>query len=85
MPDPFSAQPDNLSSPCSHLVAVTPNDAVDLDVPSRGLWVGTQGDLKVTSLAGEIVTLPAALGLLPIRVRRVWASGTQAAGIVAMW
>lgn len=85
MSDPFSSQPEDLASPCSHLAAVTPSDTEDLAVPSRGLWVGTQGNLKVTSLAGDVVTLPNVLGTLPIRVRRIWATGTQAAGIVAMW
>ena len=85
MPDPFGAQADNLSSPCSHLAAVAPSDTVDLAVPCRSLWVGTPGNLKVTTLGGEVVTVPDVVGIFPVRVTRVWATATVAAGIVAMW
>lgn len=83
--DPFALHPENLGSPCGKLAEVIPSDTIDLPVPCRGLWVGGQGALKVTSLAGNIVTLTGAIGILPIRVTRVWATGTSATGIVALW
>ena len=33
----------------------------------------------------ETVTFPAVSGWLPLRVSRIWATGTTASGIVAVW
>jgi hypothetical protein len=75
-----------LSDPVPHAVAVTPSDSVDLPEFTTALYVGGSGDLRVTMMDGEIVTFTAApAGWHPIRVRRVWSSGTTAASIVAVW
>lgn len=68
-----------------HAAAVTPNDAQDLAYVTRSIWVGTQGDLKVTMQGGETLTYPAAIGQMSLRVSRIHAAGTTASGIVAMW
>ena len=36
-------------------VAVTPNDAADLAIPGAVLYIGTGGDLKVTTMSAAIV------------------------------
>jgi hypothetical protein len=76
--------------------AVTPNDSTDI-VLSGGiisgvdngacLFVGTGGDLTITTLGGQTVTLTnLADGIfIPIQVRRVWATGTSALGILALY
>lgn len=79
-----------ISAPLVRATAVTPDDAADLAAVSRAVHVGGAGDLRVT-MAGEepnpadrIVTFAnIGPGWHPIRVVRVWATGTTATGIVA--
>ena len=77
----------SIESPIANMAAVTPNDAVNLTNFTRGLYVGATGDVKVTTLNGNAVTMVGlAAGVWhPIRVSRVWATGTTATGIVAGW
>jgi hypothetical protein len=73
-------------APIQSAAAVTPNDGADLAVTSRALHIGGAGDLKVTLKSGVVVTFTAmGAGWHPIRVARVWATGTTATGIVAGW
>ncbi|KAA5604438.1 hypothetical protein F1188_16400 [Roseospira marina] len=72
-------------SPATHGVTVAPNDVADLAFVSRALYIGGQGDVTVTMLGGETMTLKAIQGWAPLRVTRVMASGTTATHIVAVW
>lgn len=78
----FSRDP---TGPAMYAGDVTPADDTDLSVVTRSLWVGIAGDLTVTMWGGQQVTFANASGLLPIQVARVWATGTTATGIVALW
>lgn len=70
----------------SHAVAVTPDDATDLTREARGLLVGTAGDIKVDVQDGQTVTLKnVPVGVLPLRVKRVYSTGTTASNITAMF
>lgn len=72
--------------PSPQFFAVTPDNANDLTIQTRGLYVGGTGDVKVTSITGDVVTfvgVPAGM-VLPIRVKRVWATGTTATAIVGL-
>ncbi len=82
MTDTFKSHMTGLRDPIERAVNITPSDSDDLDVVTRAVYVGTAGDLRVTMLSGEIVTLLAGQGWHPIRVSRVWATGTTAAAIV---
>lgn len=75
------------SDPATSGAAVTPADGADLGSVSRALWVGGAGDVKVTLRDGTAVTLTAvpAGSLLPLQCTRVWATGTTATAIVALW
>ena len=77
-------------------VDVTPSDTLNIPnptspdgVPNAGnvLYVGTGGNLKVTTVAGDEVVFANIQGgtFLPIQVVRVWATGTTAANIIALW
>ena len=69
-------------------VAVTPNDSVDLAVtPTKGIYVGGSGDLKVTLENGDVVTfMSLSSGMIhPIAVKRIWATGTTATNILAVY
>ena len=80
----------------SRAAAVVPNDTVNIPNPSSPdgianngnvLYVGTGGNLKVTTAAGDDVTFVNVQGgaFLPIQVVRVWATGTTASNILALW
>lgn len=65
--------------------AITPNDEADLTRVASYLRIGGAGNLKVTTENGDDVTIPSVLAgeLIWLRVRRVWATGTTATGIVS--
>ncbi|MBB3771507.1 hypothetical protein FHS55_002106 [Angulomicrobium tetraedrale] len=83
--DPFPLANIDYTGPADNAAAVVPNDATDLAYVPREIWVGTQGDLKVTTRGGQTITIPNAVGRLSLRVTRIWATGTTAAGIVVLW
>lgn len=67
---------------------ITPDDNAD-NVPngfSKGIWIGGLGNLAVIMSDGSEATLVNIQGgsLLPLRVRRVKATGTTATAIVAL-
>lgn len=75
---------------------VTPNDNADL-VLSGGaitgidngalLYIGTGGTLTITTIGGQTVTLTNVGNgsYVPIQVRKVFATGTSALGIIALF
>lgn len=73
-----------MASPVVGGAAVTPSDSTDIAESTISLYVGTAGTLKVTMFDGSVVTYGAiAAGRHPLRVKRVWATGTSATNIVA--
>lgn len=73
--------------PATRLLAVVPNDGADLAFTVRALWIGGAGNLRVTAAddSGDVVLTGVPAGtLLPIAVKRVWATNTTATGIVAL-
>lgn len=84
--DEFADNTSGLSSPITAAEDITPNDAVDLGHVTRALYVGGEGALRVTLQGGETVTLAAVNGgaLYPLRVARVWATGTTATYLVGL-
>lgn len=85
--DTFDKQADTEWGPAQNAAAVTPSDSVDLTYTSRALYVGAAGDVKVTmNESGTVTFVDVVAGtLLPIRVDRVFATGTTATDIVALW
>lgn len=76
--------------------AVTPSNTVDIPSVSTQdgsgnngcvLYVGTGGTLKVTTIGGDEVTFTGIVSgtFVPVQVLRVWATGTSASNIVALW
>lgn len=78
-------------SPIMAIKNVTPSDAADLpDGPCRALLITGAGNLRITTLNGEVVTLPISanwFGVTYIRARRIHATGTTvtAANIFACY
>ncbi len=73
--------------PGRRAAAVTPDDATDLSPYAKALYLGQGGDLKlIPAGSGEAVTLkyhPA--GYVAVQARRVFATGTTAVHIVALY
>lgn len=85
--DQFDA--GRLRNPASGAVAVTPADGADLPrAPCLGLWIGGAGAgaLKVTCENGDVVAFAGVpVGFFPLRVIRVWSTGTSVTNIVALY
>lgn len=82
MSDFFENHQPGLESPAAGLAVITPNDAADLAVATRGVNVTTSGLLYVTTVNGDSGDIYVAAGtVFPIRARRIWATGTTATGI----
>ena len=87
MVDLFAGLTEGFSAPFDNAVEVTPSDTVDLEFATRALWCAVVGELKVTLLGGQTVAIDhGSHVLLPLRVTRVWATGTaNNPKIVALW
>lgn len=85
MSDTFEGFSSGLESPATHITTITPNDTTDLVVASRALNVATSGVVRVTTVGGTTAPIYVVAGVaFPVRVTRVWNSGTTATGIVAL-
>ncbi len=84
------------TKPSEYAVAVTPSDTVNIDFSqksesSRGLYVGSGGDVSVEmvgpGLTTSTVVFVAVLTgtLLPIEITRVNSTSTTASSLVAIW
>lgn len=76
--------------------AVTPSDTADIpNVANQDgsgnngcvLYVGGAGALDVTTAGGDRVTFTGILAgsFVPVQVVKVWAAGTTATNIIALW
>lgn len=76
--------PSNLN-PAAGAGSVTPSDSANID-PTRGIYVGASGDLRVMMVNGDIITFSdIAAGIVhPLQVVRVYSTSTTATGIVAL-
>lgn len=85
--DKFSDYPTSLTAPARDAQAVAPNDATDLPVLPRALFIGQTGNLSARLAGGQSVVFQnvQAGTVLPIRATGINATGTTATGIVALW
>jgi hypothetical protein len=74
------------SRPGGGSAVVTPNDSVDLTRLARSLYITTGGTIKCTFLDGSVDTWTVPNNfVMPMEVVRVWADGTTASGIHAIF
>ena len=85
MADTFESHAVSITAPPSNAAPVTPSDSTDLPFVSRAIYVGTAGDLRVRTHAGQDVTYRGVSGTKVLRVTRVFATGTTATDIIAEW
>jgi|DEB0MinimDraft_6_1074348.scaffolds.fasta_scaffold00156_29 hypothetical protein len=75
-----------IMDPFEHAVAVTPSDSADLSLVTRGIYIGSPGAVKVDMVGSGTVTFADLdIGFYPLRVSRVYATGTAASSIIALW
>lgn len=77
------SKPPRIASPVTGAFSITPNDSTDLAEVTLSLYVSVAGAVKVTMNDGSVVTYAnLTAGRHPLRVKRVWATGTAATGLV---
>lgn len=82
------SQPNTLGSvPGEDAGAVTPSDSTNLTLTARALYIGGAGNVTVLTASNTVVTFSNLQTgtILPIRARRVNATGTTATNIVAIY
>lgn len=84
--DRYNWKSTQLSDPGVGGFAVTPSNDDDLQQMSRALYIGTGGDIAVKTRDGDTLTFKN-LGdgsILPLRCKRVLATGTTATDVIAL-
>ncbi len=85
MADAFKDYRRTLDGPADNAVLLTTSNTVDLVNVARSLYIGVSGDVKVITTGGDTVVFTAVpVGILPVRVTRVFATLTTATNIVAL-
>jgi hypothetical protein len=71
----------------SHAAAISLSDSSDLDYVTQAILASAACTVKVTTVGGESVALPLAAGYNPIRVTKVFSTGTTLSGATlwALW
>lgn len=84
--DRFSSYQPGLNSPAENGFAITPSDT-DLTYTTRGLYVGTGGDVVCTLKGGQELTfanVPDGV-ILPLRIVNIDSTGTTATGLIGLY
>jgi len=87
MSDRFKDYRTELDSPAESGVTLTPDDNNDLVAPTRAVYIGVSGDIKVDMLGEGTATVWTAVpvGVFPIRITRLYATDTTAANVNSMY
>lgn len=81
MSDQFASHTPGLSSPAVDLLEIIADDVADLDPPVRALEVQGAGDVHLVTHDGQEITKAFLVGLWPVRVKKVFSTGTTATGL----
>ncbi|HEV2746419.1 MAG TPA: hypothetical protein VGW34_03865 [Allosphingosinicella sp.] len=84
--DPYQGYTSPVHAQADNWDAVTPDDDEDLPNVPKALWANVAGDIALVGEDGheEIFAVPASVPI-PLRARRVKATGTTATGIRALY
>ena len=84
--DDFAGFSQGVDGPYRHAAAITAHDTNEIANVTRGIYVGVSGDVKVTTVDGDTVTFKAVpVGVLPVRAKIVFNTGTTATNMLALW
>ncbi|MDA5093071.1 hypothetical protein O2N63_03130 [Aliiroseovarius sp. KMU-50] len=86
--DTFKRRSAGITSPASNAFSVTPDDANDLPVVTRGLYLGETSTVQIVLQGDDTpVTFTNLIGgvVHPLRVKRVYATGSTATDIVGIY
>ena len=88
-PDDFGVHNglEPLSMPATKALSITPDDDDNLTFATRGVYIGGGGDLRVDMQGGGVAVTFVGLAagtVLPVRVAKVYATGTTATSLVGM-
>ena len=87
--DPFANSSDTVSAQCTHWTSITPSDSANLPVVPKAIYVGGAGDIAMIGAnappgaTGVIWRSVPGSSLLPVRPRRILATGTNATLLIA--
>lgn len=75
------------TEPARDAAAVTPSDSAQISRVARALYVGGSGDVRLVTEEGNTVTFQdiVAGSILPVKATKVFATGTTATNIVALF
>lgn len=76
------------TEPISQAASVTPNNGTTFTTQCRAIYIGTTGTITVDVANGgtNLTFSGAAAGsILPVRVKKVYSTGTTATGIVCLY
>lgn len=84
--DDYSYFQGTPAGPYTSAVALTTSDTDDLVKTCNALYIGVAGDVKVDMAGvGTVVFKAVPVGIHRIRAKRVWAAGTTATNILALY
>jgi hypothetical protein len=87
MADRFEHLMSGLNSPASDGFAVVPHDSTNFSTAARSIYVGGEGDVVLETVGGTVLTFKAvpAGAVIPMRTRRVNATGTSATFMLGLF
>lgn len=87
MSEKYQGRADDITSPARGGFAITPSDSTDLTAETRAIYVGSAGDVAAVLASGDEVSFVGLAGgtVLPIRERRIKATGTTADALVGLY
>jgi hypothetical protein len=82
------SRPQERGDPLRNSFAITPDDDTDLTILTRAIYVGVGGNVtaRLADDVAEVEFVGVAAGdILPLRVKRLMATGTTATDIVGLY
>ncbi len=87
MSDSYANTATGMSGPAANAFSITPDDGADLAQITRALYCGASGDIAVIMKdSNAVVTfkgVPAGI-ILPLRVKKIMATGTTATDLCGL-
>lgn len=87
MADLYASYASALDSPAIGGFAVTLHNTNVLAIYTRAIMVSVAGNVKVTTITDDEIVLPALQPgvIYPIRAKIIWATGTNATGVIGLY